>query len=72
MDLSPGTVTWPVARADGDTVAVPDHMRIFWTIAFAFASGIGLVLHFKPVQPEAVLSSTFTAPQPLRAAGGPH
>ena len=44
---------------------------ILRTIAFAFATEIGLVLLFEPVQPEAVLSFTHPAPPAARAAGGP-
>lgn len=70
MDLSPGTVTRPAARRDGATVAVPSAVRMTGTIAFAFLSGIGLVLLSKIVQPEAALTFHFPAPQCPRAAGG--
>lgn len=70
MDLSPGTVTRPAARFDGRIVAVLSAVRIIGTIAFAFRSGIGLVLLSKTVQPEAVLTFNFPGPQCLRIAGG--
>jgi hypothetical protein len=46
-------------------------MRILWTITLAFTAEIGLVLLFKPVQPEAALSFTSLAPLRVRAVGGP-
>ena len=62
----------PAARLDGVIVAVvAAGVGILRTIAFAFATEIGLVLLFEPVQPEAVLSFTHPAPPAARAAGGP-
>ena len=70
MDLSPGTVTRPWTRADGGIVRVTADGRMIGTIAFAFLTGIGLVLLSKTVQPEAVLTSNYPAPQRPRTAGG--
>lgn len=59
-----------MARADGAMVATSQVVGIDRTIAFAFLSEIGLVLPFKPVQPEAVLSFTYPVPRRLRSVGG--
>src|SRR6187551_3837347 len=72
MDLSPGTVIRPSARPDGATTAASAVVGMIRTIAFAFLRGIGVVLHFKPVQPEADLSSTFSVPHHVRDTEGKH
>ena len=58
-----------MARSDGAIVAASAIVGMVRTIAFAFLSEIGLVLLFKLVQPEAVLSFTYPAPHHLRVAG---
>ena len=59
----------PAARRAGEMVAVGPGGRILWTITLAFPAEIGLVLLFKPVQPEAVLSFTSLALLRMCAAG---
>ena len=72
IDLSPGTVSRPWTRSEGVIVRVPAAGRITGTIAFAFLTRIGLVLLSKTVQPEAVLTFNYPAPERPRTAGGAH
>ncbi len=67
--MSPGTEIRPEARLAGEISAVEAGGRMLWTITLAFPAEIGLVLLFKPVQPEAVLSFTSLAPLRMCAAG---
>ena len=72
MDLSPGRRIRPPTRtaAPRGLVSTVGRLCILWTITFAFPAEIGLVLLFKPVQSEAVLSFTSLAPLRVCAVGG--